>query len=400
MQIYKYIILGAGPAGLTFANALKKKGEENFIVIEKEKEAGGLCKSKNVDNSPLDTGGGHFLDVRHPKANQFLFQFMPQCEWNLFHRDSRIAIGGDVIAHPFESNLWQMNQERQVKYLKSIAIAGCNLGEPEPEKFTEWIRWKLGDLIAETYMIPYNLKMFGDNLDELGTYWLDKLPNVSFEETMLGCLNREAYGTEPGHTEFYYPKNYGYGELWLRMAKQVEDHIKYESTVSRMDFSNTTVRLFDNSEIGAEYIIVTIPWPSIPEYVGIPEELVQSIQKLKYTSINITYIPNDPFTKAQWIYYPDLSLPYHRILFRSNFCPNSKGYWTETNAVRFFGDDRKTFYNEYAYPLNTISKPQIMKRLLSWSKQKNVIGLGRWGEWEHFNSDVTVERALMLAEKF
>lgn len=54
--------------------------------------------------------------------------------------------------------------------------------------------------------------------------------------------------------------------------------------------------------------------------------------------------------------------------------------------------------NEYAYPLNTVDKPDIMRRLMTWAKQHGVIGLGRWGEHQHFNSDVTVERALKLAE--
>lgn len=54
----KYIILGAGPAGLSYANRLKKSGETSFLVLEREKDAGGLCRSVNVDNSPLDRGGG------------------------------------------------------------------------------------------------------------------------------------------------------------------------------------------------------------------------------------------------------------------------------------------------------------------------------------------------------
>ena len=53
----KYIILGAGPAGLSYANRLKKSGETSFLVLEREKDAGGLCRSVNVDNSPLDRGG-------------------------------------------------------------------------------------------------------------------------------------------------------------------------------------------------------------------------------------------------------------------------------------------------------------------------------------------------------
>ena len=72
----KYLILGAGPAGLTVANRLKMKGVTDFLVLEKESEAGGLCRSIEVDGAPLDIGGGHFLDVRRPKVNDFLFEFM------------------------------------------------------------------------------------------------------------------------------------------------------------------------------------------------------------------------------------------------------------------------------------------------------------------------------------
>ena len=191
----KYLILGAGPAGLAVSNKLLKNGENDFLVLEKEKEAGGLCRSVMVDGSPMDIGGGHFLDVRRPEANEFLFDFMPKEEWNSFERDSRILVKGNEINSPIEANIWQMKLEDQVEYLKAIAIAGCNLGTQIPEKFVDWIYWKLGDKIAEDYMIPYNEKMFGKNLNELGIYWLNKLPNVSFEETLISCLTKKAYGT-------------------------------------------------------------------------------------------------------------------------------------------------------------------------------------------------------------
>lgn len=41
-----------------------------------------------------------------------------------------------------------------------------------------------------------------------------------------------------------------------------------------------------------------------------------------------------------------------------------------------------------------------MEELLSFAKKQGVIGLGRWGEHEHYNSDVTVERAMELAKGF
>ena len=60
----KYLIIGAGPSGLAFANRLLERGEKDFLVLEEENEAGGLCRSVLAGGFPLDRGGGHFLDVR------------------------------------------------------------------------------------------------------------------------------------------------------------------------------------------------------------------------------------------------------------------------------------------------------------------------------------------------
>ena len=147
MENVKYLILGAGPAGLSFAHRLKEKGEDSFLILEKENEAGGLCRSVMVDESPFDVGGGHFLDVKRPKVTEFLFRFMEREEWNLFTRDSRIAVGGAVVGHPMEANIWQFGIEEQIAYLSSIARAGCNSGRKMPDKFTDWIVWKLGEKI-------------------------------------------------------------------------------------------------------------------------------------------------------------------------------------------------------------------------------------------------------------
>ena len=398
----KYLILGGGPAGLTVANKLKEFGEESFLVLEKESEAGGLCRSVQVDGAPLDIGGGHFLDVRRPKVNAFLFSFMPENEWDLYTRDSRIEVNGTMINHPIEANIWQMKLEDQVEYLKSIAVAGCNLGTEMPQNFVEWIYWKLGAKVAEDYMLPYNQKMFDKDLNLLGTYWLEKLPNVSFEETLLSCLTKKAYGKQPGHAQFYYPKKYGYGELWLRMANAITGKIEYKKAVKALDFNTNTVTTADGDQYSAQVIITTIPWLEFENLKGMPEVIRGKIKALKYSSIQTEYFPDNLDTQAQWIYCPDPKLAYHRILVRHNFCPNSRGYWTETNSQRLYMCENNGLYrymNQYAYPLNTIDKPQIMKELLRWSQKKHVYGLGRWGEHQHYNSDVTVDLAMKLAEQ-
>lgn len=397
MKKVKYLILGAGPAGLTFANMLLKRGEESFLVLEKESEAGGLCRSCMVDGSELDFGGGHFLDVRRPEVVDFLFEFMPHEEWNVFDRDSKISIHDTFIGHPFEANIWQLPKDLQEMYLDSIQKAGCNNQKEQPEKFTDWIYWKLGRMIADNYMLPYNRKMYGEALDELGTYWLEKLPNVSYEETLLSCREHKAYGTQPGHAQFYYPKEYGFGEVFRRMADNLGDRICYGEAVEVLDLDRRVV----NEKYEAEKIITTIPWIAIKDIKGFEDSDYKKLHQLKHTGICVDYFSQNLDTEAQWIYYPDENIVYHRILTRHNFLPGAKGYWTETNALRrnkMEMQSEKTFYNEYAYPLNTIGKNEIMEEILKKAKEKSVYGLGRWGEWQHYNADLVIYKSMELAK--
>lgn len=203
---------------------------------------------------------------------------------------------------------------------------------------------------------------------------------------------------------FYYPKEYGYGEVWLRMASALGGNIFFNQAVTDVDIANRLVYTQGGLKIKAEYIVTTIPWDSFllhnyTDKTGIGE-IQQNIESLKKTGVEISYCHEDYASEAQWIYIPDDNISYHRILSRRKFCPNSRGYWTETNIDRMkHGIKEYAFVNEYAYPLNTLDKPLIMSKLLSYMEKRNIIGLGRWGEHEHYNSDVVVERAMTLAEK-
>ena len=390
---YKYIILGAGPSGLSFANKLLQAGEKSFLVLEKEDEAGGLCRSVTVDNAPLDIGGGHFLDIKRTEVLDFIFSFLPQKEWNLHKRKSNIIINGTKIDYPFEANIWQLPIKDQINYLLSISKTESG-SRQIPKKFIDWIYWKLGDRIATDYMIPYNSKLWSMNLNKLGTYWLYKLPNVSLRETIISCLTKKPAGQIPAHAEFFYPKKYGYGEVWKRMAKALGEHIIYDYEVSSINVISRII----NKEYQADIIINTIPWKEFRE-TNIPDTVTRLIKKLVQSSIRVSYYKEDFKSNTHWTYLPDINLPHHRVLNRKNFCPNSHGYWTEMNEKRSAIKYKKSDWghlNKYAYPVNTLNKPAEIKRILTFFKKKKIYGLGRWGEWEHINSDVSVERAIQL----
>ena len=391
----KIAIIGAGPSGLTLANALLRHGIDDFVVLEKEEDVGGLCRSRIVDGSPIDIGGGHFLDVRRPAVTKFLFDFMPEREWNRFERDSRISIRGQTIGSPFEANIWQLDENSQRRYLADIAAAGCNTGAPKPEKFTDWIYWKLGKGIAEDYMLPYNRKMFGDDLDALGTYWLDKLPSVSYDDTLRSCSERRPYAVQPGHAVFFYPKAFGIGEVWLRMGEAIGKRLLRGFSARTFDIASRTI----NGEISADIVVNTAPWPAFEKIEGLSKESLSTIGNLKHTSVDIDYVPRTLDSPAQWIYLPENERPEHRWLLRSNFVPGARGYWRETRRERNSPLHAGAFRHssDYSYPLNTIGKNEAMANLLAECTACGVFGLGRWGEWQHYNTDVVVEKALAMA---
>ena len=168
----KYVIIGAGITGCTVARLLKMRGEEDVVLLEAEKEPGGLCRTKQIGRHTLDLGGGHFLCSRYPDVYDFVFAHIPRSEFNHFVRVSKIALDGEVIDYPVEFNLWRLSEERGRAYFESCLAAGELEGRPAPTSFEEWIRWKLGDRIAESYMLPYNRKIWGVEPHEMDIDWL------------------------------------------------------------------------------------------------------------------------------------------------------------------------------------------------------------------------------------
>jgi len=397
MRDRDYLILGAGPSGLTIAHSLLKGGiaPDRLLVLESEDETGGLCRSEMVDGSPLDIGGGHFLDIRKKEVLDFLFQFMPAGEWDTYSRVAKIRLRGQEIDHPLEGNLWQFSKDDQVDYLESIARTGSVAGNPMPESFEAWVRWKLGDRIAGEYMLPYNRKIWSMDLERLGTYWLYKLPDVSFRDTLRSCLEGRPFGALPAHGTFLYPKKSGYGEVWRRMGRRLGDSLRVNTPVTGIDVENRIV----NGEFRARKIISTIPWTLWPRMADAPGEIAASINELVSIPIDVDYFPDNTAGNAHWIYEPREDISYHRILPRHNFCPGSHGYWTETNASRSGSAAHFRHRNEFAYPVNTKGKPAAVQRILAWAEAKGIVGAGRWGTWEHMNSDVAVSEALALACK-
>lgn len=239
----------------------------------------------------------------------------------------------------------------------------------------------------------------------MGTYWLYKLPSVSFRETIKSCLDHKFYGTHAGaQSVFYYNPRLGYGEVWQRMADELNGHICFGADVNFIDFETRIVGLSTGEKYSADLIITTIPWACFNCIHGAPQDLLDKLSTLKYRSLEVRYVNEEIETDGQWVYCPDERLPFHRATILKNLDSNAHGMTIETSEERIglYEDTYKANYsymNQYAYPVHTIGKPQIMEELLDFAKKKGVYATGRWGEHMHHNSNVVVRLSVELADK-
>jgi protoporphyrinogen oxidase len=421
MQEFDYIIIGGGISGLTFARLLQLHTNKTFLVLEKNAEIGGLCRTKTIEGNDFDIGGGHFLHSKHEKVYDFIFSHIAKLEFNSYVRNTKIDIHDTLIDFPLEDNLWQLPVERQLRYVDDL-INNMYLGEDAIRSFKDWCYEKLGKEISENYMFPYNEKMWGIDLNELSTDWLYKLPKTNIKSILHSIILKKADRKNlPSHNYFYYPKKGGFQRITNAIYEPLKESVYCNYKIrSIKQICMVAGHLMHNHKwvvdenFTAKNIINTAPWESLSEPMNLSmdftsEFFVRHLPNLKYTSLAVTYKKREYKTDVHWVYIPDLNIDQHRIFYVNNYADGNpdKYTMTERRVENNRGELEKfntqfpdlVCVNEYAYPIPLKGKNEAMKEILDHYSKRNFYGLGRWGTWQHHNSDVCIFEAMELLNK-
>lgn len=405
--MYDYLIIGAGLTGITLCKKLKEKGITNVVVLEAQEVAGGLCTTREIEGHQLDLGGGHFFGTKHQEVYDYVFKYLPESEFNFIPRVSKLNIDGCVIDYPIESNLWQLPLDIQIEYLISVIRNGESQGQPEPKNYEEWIRWKLGNKICDRYMIPYNTKLWGVAPSVMDVDWLYKIPRVNVEEVLQYSLTKKADENKmPAHIGFYYPKKGGFQTIFDALYKEEKDNVLLNEPVTKMQYQADGTWLV-NGKFATKQIINTTPWNDLFEALGSPEALKTDFEKIQYNKIVVSLYEKPYDVNWHWCYIPDIEKRHHREFYIHNFAPQSKknGVYVETNVKRFEGDEaavggKALFHYETkaAYPIPVVGHASAISNILAFYKSKNLHGVGRWGQHQYQNADVSMFEAIKFVK--
>jgi len=404
---YDYLVIGGGLTGLTLCKKLREKGKK-VITLEAKDAPGGLCTTKNINGHQLDVGGGHFFFAKHKEIFDYIFALLPQEEFHYFDpRLSKLKMGETTIDYPLESNLWQLPQEQQIEFLISVIRNGESLGKVEPKNYEEWIRWKLGDKICDEYMIPYNEKLWGVAPSEMDVDWLYKIPRVNVDEVLRYCLNRKQdVNKYPAHVCFYYPKEGGFQRIVDAVYRDERDYVVLNERVVSLE-KRTDGSWMVNGKYLADNVVNTTPWNDLYSALGSPEHLKDAFDHIRYNRIVVSLYEKDYSEPWHWRYVPDRDRRYHREFYIANFAKDSRkdGIYLETNINRFEGEEKifggKMIYNEAtdaAYPIPVIGHATAIRQILDYYRPMNLFGVGRWGQHQYQNADVSMWEAFKFVE--
>ncbi len=409
MEIYDYIILGGGVTGVAAARRLQQKGNDNFLLLEGEDEPGGLCRTKFVDGHHFDIGGGHVLHSKYPEVLDWIFEHIPKDNFNKFNTKVLIDLEGHPVEFPIELNLWQLPVDLQVEYLHSYIAAAGN-EKKDYDNFEDWIRNYLGDKIADNYMIPYNKKLWCLDIATLNTDWLSKIPKTDIKLVLKTIIERNSNFTEEvvSHKSFYYPKEGGFQTIFDAIYKHIEDHVELGVKVKNLKYDKENELWIIDGKYKAKKIICTIPWTVMDiEIDGFDYE--EEFKNLDYLSDVISLWEREPYEHdAHWKYIPSPDVEQHREFYIHNFAPHSKpgGVMTDINRKRWVDNGKKwkagvplcEHENIYSYPLPTKVYKEAIRNILDFSKDYNLYGLGRWGQWQYFNTDQCIKQVMDFFE--
>jgi protoporphyrinogen oxidase len=150
------IIIGAGPAGIGAGMICGNSG----VVIESSERPGGLCQSLTLGGAVFDLGG-HSFHTPHPDLKARIFSTLPMFEQR---RDARCFVDGQLIPYPFQQNFHMLDNDTKIMCEAGLKMAS---GGANAANYAEFLQARFGRGIAEKFMLPYNRKLWGADLQRL-----------------------------------------------------------------------------------------------------------------------------------------------------------------------------------------------------------------------------------------
>ena len=337
----KYLIIGAGISGLTFASYCK----ENYLIIEKDSEVGGYCKTHYNKDYVWDYAG-HFF---HFKTDEFKKKFIDSLDKNDFvTQDKKTFIYFDdkLIDFPFQTHIHELSKDKFIDCLYDL----FNKEEKENyDNFLDMLYGKFGKSITEMFLKPYNEKLYAVDLTKLDKDAMGRFFPYADIKAIINNMKQNKVNSY--NNTFMYPKKGAQVIIDVLMKDIDENKILLNSVIQSINLEEKKVILTDGTEIYYEYLINSMPFDRFLKLTN-NKEYIDFSNKLTYNKVlvfNLGFNKKSKYNDHHWLYFPDKNINFYRVGFYDNI----------------LGSDKLSMYIEIGYSKGTIITDEDINRQLS-----------------------------------
>lgn len=414
----KYLIIGAGISGLTFANFLKDK---NYLIIEKDNRVGGYCKTTIKDDYVWDYAG-HFYHFKTDEMKELFKNLMIGEEIVNQVKNTKIYYKGNYIDYPFQTNIHQLQKDEFIDCLYDL----FNKTEKEEyDNFLDMLYGKFGKSIVEKFLKPYNEKLYACDLNKLDKNAMGRFFPYAEIKQIINNM-KEANNTSYNNT-FLYPKKGAERFIQKLYEKLDTSKVQLETRIKEIDVENKIAYTDNNQKIRYEYLINTAPMNKLMELLN-REKDVELLSKLSYNKVLVFNLGFEKATKNKehWIYLPEKQYNFYRIGFYNNILEEEKASMYieigfDKNAeidveeqlkltldnlkkIDVISEDNKlvayeTIIMDPAYVHIEEETSKDIKVHMEELNSKQIYSIGRYGAWTYCSMEDAMIAARELANK-
>jgi len=215
-------IIGAGPAGLTAAYQLTKKGYSVTVIEKDDQYVGGISRTVEHEGFRFDIGGHRFFS-KAKEVVDLWNEILPD-DFIQRPRMSRIYYEGKFYSYPlraFEA-LWNLGVFRSTLCMASFAKAQL-FPKKDVKSFQDWTVNQFGHKLFSIFFKTYTEKVWGMPCDEMSADWAaQRIKGLSLGAAVLDGLKRslglnkrpnDGMATKTLLETFRYPR-LGPGMMW------------------------------------------------------------------------------------------------------------------------------------------------------------------------------------------
>ena len=340
-KIFKAVVIGAGPAGLTAAYELSKQGTA-VVVLESDPEyVGGISRTVNYKGFHFDIGGHRFFSKSREVED--LWTEIAGPDMLERPRSSRIYYRGQFYAYPlkpFEA-LSKLGFVESARCMLSFARARLRPIH-NPKTFEEWVSNQFGERLFRIFFKTYTEKVWGMSCREISADWAaQRIKGLSLGSAIKHALlpqRKPKNRTQVVKTlidTFRYPRK-GPGMMWETCAEKVRGFggaviLDRKVIGCRFDSAKNLWTVTARSSAGqtaqyhGEHLISSMPIRELIAQVEprLPEPASEAARSLRYRDfLTVGLIVNDRgrFTD-NWIYIHDPGVQVGRVQNYKSWSP-------------------------------------------------------------------------------